>query len=164
MKKIGDYVVYRKEVCKIVNIKEKYMKDIDYYSLVPIDDESLHLDVPTTIDNQYLRDLINKEQVEELIKIIPQIKPIETIEKNMENEYKKLINSDNLEDYIKIIKTTYLRNQERIDNKRKISDKDEYYFNLAEKYLYNEFRIVLNMTFDEIKEYITTKVKSLVNY
>ena len=43
------------------------------------------------------------------------------------------------EDLIKIIKTTYLRNKERIDNNKKIGGTDDEYFKQAEKYLYNEF-------------------------
>ena len=31
MYKIGDYIVYQKYVYKIVNIKEKYLTDIDYF-------------------------------------------------------------------------------------------------------------------------------------
>ena len=157
MKKVGDYVVYRKEVCKVVEIKEKFFKDMDYYRLVPIDDKSLHLDVP--VENEgLLRYLITKDEVEELIAKMPSIKPIESNEKILENEYKDLINSGNLEDYIKIIKTTYLRNKERLENKRKISDKDNHYFNLAEKYLYNEFSVVLNKDFDKTKQYVIEKI------
>lgn len=31
MFKIGDYVVYKKEVCRIDNYKEKHINDLDYY-------------------------------------------------------------------------------------------------------------------------------------
>ena len=79
--------------------------------------------------------------------------------KLLENEYKKLLSDETHESLIKIIKTTYLRNKERIDTKRKISDKDEYYFNLAEKYLYNELSIVLNKTYNENKQFIINEVE-----
>lgn len=158
MKKIGEYVIYRKEVCEIVEIKEKFFKNEDYYRLIPISDKTLNLDVPINNSNNILRNLITKKEVEELIKKIPSIKPIESQEKTMENEYKDLINTGNLENYIKIIKTTYLRNQERLENKRKISEKDDYYFNLAEKYLYNEFGIALNKDFEATKNYVIEEV------
>ena len=48
------------------------------------------------------------------------------------------------------------------NNKKKTSDKDSNYFNRAEKYLYNELSIALNMTFDETKEYVISKVQELV--
>ena len=62
---------------------------------------------------------------------------------------------------IKIIKTTYLRNKERLDNNKKISDIDDKYFNMAEKYLYKEFAIVLNMTYEDTKNYVIKMVDSI---
>ena len=62
------------------------------------------------------------------------------------------------EDLIKIIKTTYLRNEKRINDNKKISEIDDTYFKKAEKYLYNEFSVVLNKTFEETKEYVNNKV------
>ena len=93
------------------------------------------------------------------IKNILNIKTIECDDKNIEQEYKKLLNNASWEDLITIIKTTYKRNQARLDNKKKISDKDKNYFELAEIYLYTEFSIVLNMSFEETKEYIIKKVE-----
>ena len=46
--KIGDYVVYKRDVCKIIAIKEKQFMNMDYYVLVPISDETLKIDVDTT--------------------------------------------------------------------------------------------------------------------
>lgn len=80
----------------------------------------------------------------------------------IEAEYKNLLSSGSHEDLIKIIKTTYLRNKKRLDNKKKIGDKDNYYFKKAERYLYNEFSISLNMSFENTKDYITEQVASLV--
>lgn len=146
MKKVGEYVVYRKDVCKIVEIKENYAKGKDYYRLIPIDDETLHVDIPIE-ENTYLRDLISKEEVENIIKEIPNIEVISCEDKQLESVYKTLLNSNDLKDYVRIIKITYLRNKEREENKKKQSDKDHHYFELAEKYLYNEFSIVLNKTY-----------------
>lgn len=160
MKEVGDYIVYRKDVCKIIDIKKNHLNNMDYYILIPIDDESLHIDVP--VDNQmgYLRDLISKEEVATIIQKIPTINVIESDEKRLENEYKNLLSEGTHENLIKIIKTTYLRNKDRLDNKKKISDKDNHYFELAEKYLYNEFSVVLNMNYDQTKEYVINQVLS----
>lgn len=158
MHSVGDYVIYRKEVCEIIGIKEKVFDDKNYYVLVPVNDKSLKLQVPIE-DNPYLRDLVSKEEIEKVIEMIPEIEVINTTEKLIENEYKKLMNSGSFEDLIKIIKTTYLRNQNRLENNRKISEKDEQYFNKAEKLLYTEFSMVLNKSYDETKEYIVNKVE-----
>lgn len=161
MKKVGEYVVYRKDVCKIVEIKENYTKGKDYYRLIPIDDETLHVDILIE-ENTYLRDLISKEEVENIIKEIPNIEVISCKDKQLESVYKTLLNSNDLKDYVRIIKTTYLRNKEREENKKKQSDKDHHYFELAEKYLYNEFSIVLNKTYEETKEYVINEVEALL--
>lgn len=57
--------------------------------------------------------------VEEIIQSIPTIETIKSDSKILEQEYKLLIQSGTHEDLIKIIKTTYLRNKERLDNNKK---------------------------------------------
>lgn len=160
MHKVGDFVVYKRDVCEVVGIKKSYFRGLDYFVLLPLNDKTLKIQVPT--NNKFLRNVISKKKVIEIINNIPSIELIKTDNKLIENEYKRLLNSDKYEDLIKIIKTTYIRNKEREDSKKKISDKDKFYFEKAEKLLYSEFSIALNMTFDETKEYVTNKVISLV--
>lgn len=163
MYKINDYLVYKNDVCKVKNIKKNEINGLDYYILVPTNDDSLIINVPTDNRMGYIKNIITKEEAEKLINDIPKIKPLKNIEdKYIENTYKNLIYNGTREDLIKIIKTTYLRNKERINNKKKISDKDSNYFNKAEKYLYNELSIVLNKTFDETKEYIINRVNEQI--
>ena len=131
----------------------------DYYVLNPIEDDTLQIEIPTS--SIYLRDLISKEKVQRIIKNIPHIPIIECEDKQLENEYKNLMNTESLENYIRIIKTTYLRNKEREQQKKKLRDKDSHYFNLAEKYLYNEFSVLLNKTFEETKNYVIESVMKL---
>lgn len=155
MLKIDEYVVYKHDVCKIVSINNR--NNLDYYVLVPISDSTLKISVPCN-NTSLVRKLISKEYAYNLIDMMPNIEVLNMNVKLLENEYKILLNDCSHESLIKIIKTTYLRNKERIDTKRKTSDKDEYYFNLAEKYLYNELAIVLEMTYDEVKEYIIERI------
>ena len=158
MYKIGDFVVYKRDVCKIVNIKNE--KGINYYILVPIDDDTLKITVD--VNNNFIRSIKTKEESESLIKDILNIDVINTDDKNLENEYKKLLSSGSLEDLVKIIKTTYLRNKERMDNHKKIGEKDDNYFKKAEKLLYNELSISLNMSYEDTKNYIINKVNNLI--
>lgn len=153
MFKVGEIIVYKKEVCKIKEIKEKYIQNKDYYIMNPIEDETLVINVP--IDNEKnLREVITKEKAKKVIENISNIEPLDINNKNIEFEYKQLLNEDSLENLIKIIKTSYLRNFEREKNKKRISDIDKMYFEKAEKRLYNELSISLNLTYDETKEYI----------
>ena len=155
----NDLLVYKKDVCAVGEIKFKYIKDIDYYILRPINDKSLKIQVPTTSSS--IRKLITKEKIEEIIDNITNIEIIKNDTKKLENNYKQLMQSGTHEDLIKIIKTTYLRNKERLDNNKKTTDKDNYYFNQAELYLYNEFSVVLGLTYDGTKQYVIDKLNKL---
>ena len=162
--KIIIFKKYKKDVCKVKEIRKNKMNNSDYYILVPIEDKSLIIDVP--VDNKfgYIKDIMTKEEANELINKIPSIELISVSnDKYIEKEYKNLIYSGTKEDLIKIIKTTYLRNDKRIKNNRKKSERDDKYFNLAEKYLYNELSISLNMSFDDTKKFIINKVSQLSN-
>ncbi len=155
------YIVYKRNVCKIKEIKN--INGEDYYVLTPIDDESLIITVPKNSSSNLIREIISKEETEKLIDSIPSINIIDTNEKILENEYKTLLNSGKLSDLIKIIKTTYLRNFNRINNHKKISEKDDNYFNKAENLLCHELSISLGLSFDETKKYIKERVESLIN-
>lgn len=56
------------------------------------------------------------------------------------------------ENLIKIIKTSYLRNEKRINSNKKISAKDDIYLKKAEELLYRELSYSLNMSFDDVFE------------
>ena len=129
--------------------------------LSPIDDKSLTISVLLDKVDNLLRKIISKEECEKLIMSIPNIEIIKVDDKLLENEYKNLLSTGKLEDLIRIIKTTYLRNKERVDNHKKIGEKDENYFNKAESLLYNELSICLGMNYSDTKKYIVDKVKSL---
>lgn len=161
MYKVGDYIVYKRDVCKVKEIKEKYYNNTDYYVLNPISDDSLRINVPVDND-KLLRSLITEEEVKLIIKNIPNIDIIDEDDKMLETIYKDLLKSENHEDLIKIIKTTYLRNKDRVDNNKKISEKDNTYFNLAERYLYTEFSVVLNKSFDDTRDYVISEVEKLI--
>ena len=73
----------------------------------------------------------------------------------------ELLKSGTYNDLIAIIKTTYLRNETRDKEKKKRSEKDTTYFNLAEKYLYTEFSVVLGKNYEDTKEYVISKVREI---
>lgn len=157
MKKIGEYVIYQKDVCKIIDIKENDFTHKLCYLLTPCKEESLKLTVP--VESKSIKELMTQKELEELIKKIPEINIINVSDKEMESEYKRLLSQGKREGLISIIKTTYLRNEKRIENKKKISDKDNKYFQLAEDYLYNEIAIILNISKEDAKEYVIKRVE-----
>ena len=150
MKNCGDYIVCHKQVCKIVSIKDNIL------TLVPVNDETLKMRIPK--DSKVLRNLMSKDEIDKLLKEIPSIEAIGTNERMIENTYKELLQSGSYEDLIKIIKTAYLRNENRKNNNKKISDRDSNYLNQAEKYLYTEIGAVLGLDYENAKEYVISTV------
>lgn len=164
MFKIGDYVVYKRDVCIVKDIKEKYFANNDYYLLSPIDDDSLTISLPISKSEDAIRNVMSKKEVEDLINKVLDVEVI--IPENdrlIEHNYKELINSGKHEDLISIIKTAYLRNKNREDNGKKIGEKDDAYLKKAERTLYNEFSIALNMSYEDTKKYVVDKVNKKSN-
>ena len=148
-----NYIVYRKEVCQIIDEKE------GIYVLIPAYDNSIKYKVPA--NSPLLKDLMTREEIDRLLLEIPHINVLNMSDKQIEQMYKELMNNGTHEDLVKIIKTTYLRNQLRILNNKKISEKDDEYLKRAEKYLYEEIGVVLNMSFEQTKEYVIKKISEL---
>ena len=161
MYKSGDVVVYGRDVYRIKDVKDNYLFNKNYYIMNPIDDDSLVTSVPVDTTS-YLRDVITKEEAEELIAKIPSIEIVQASDRDIEYEYKQLLRENTLEALIKIIKTTYMRNMMRQNQNKRISEKDEQYFNQAERRLYNELSISLHLTFDDTKRYVIDSVKALL--
>lgn len=156
MLKVGEYVIYQEQVCQIKEQKINEFTHLESFILVPITDSSLKVNVP--IDNPNIKNLMTKQEIEDLLSKIKTIPLIEVDDKLLESEYKKLFHSGNREDLVKIIKTTYRRNQARINHNKKTSEKDTHYFTLAENLLYSEIAAVLGITLEEAKEYVLQNV------
>lgn len=157
MYKINDTIIYKRDVCIIKEIKEKYYQDNDYYCISPITDTTLTINVPVL--SPQIKPTLTKEEALEIINGIPKIKAITSDDKSPENIYKELLSTDNISDLVKIIKTTYIRNKNRVDSGKKIGDKDDTYFKIAETYLYSILSVSLNMTIEECKEFIVKKLE-----
>lgn len=161
MFQVDEYLIYKKDVCKIKDIKKQFRDDLDYFVLMPVKDESLKIEIPSNSKN--IRKLLSKKEIDQIIVKIPSIPKIEIEERLLESEYKRLLNSGREEDFIQIMKTTYERNQKRLEQKKKIGDKDKRYFEQAENYLCQEFSVVLQLSKEETKEYIKNKIKNEKN-
>lgn len=155
-----NYIMYKNEVCKIVDKKHFSGIDKDYYTLIPIKDESLVIDVPTDNEFGFLRSIMTKEEAMDLIHKMKKIHPLQVEERTMEATYKDLLYHGTQEDLVKIIKTTYLRNEARKKGKKKSSEKDSKYFEKAEDFLYQELSIALDIPFDETKSFIQKQMES----
>lgn len=163
MYEINEYIIYKNEVCIVKDILKKYYKGEDFYVLEPINDKSLSIKLPVSDKNKILRRIITKEEALNLINEIPKIETVMLDDKYLDNSYKELLNERSHHSLIKIIKTAYIRNEERRNNKLKAKEKDCNYFNMAEKLLYDELSIALEKSYDDTKKFVINEVKKLEN-
>lgn len=159
---IGDKIMYRQDVCVVKDIRVNPYSHLECYVLSFLADDSLTVEVPVNAVGM-LRSLISKEEIEDVIKKIPDVPVIKVVDTQLENVYKELLSSGNPLDLVKIIKTAYLRNQKRLENKKKIGEKDNNYLLRAEKCLFEEFGAVLGMSFEETKDYVMQEVDKIDN-
>lgn len=152
----GSLVVYKRDVCKVVDIR--VIRDKSYYVLNSTIDSSLKIDVPVNKEKKLLRPLITKKELDNLINEIKFLPVLDVEARMLEDEYKRLLKDGTMESLITIIKTAHLRNKIRQENKKKLADNDQYYFNLAERYLYNEISYVLNVSYDDAKNFVISSL------
>ena len=117
------------------------------------------MQVPIANKAGHLRALITKEEIEELIASTAYIDLLENKPANMKSQYANLLKTDDIHDLIAIIKTSYSRNQARIENHKKTASVDDEYLQKAENYLFNELAVALDMSYEAAKEYFNSRVE-----
>ena len=141
MFRIGDYVAHYKEgVCEVVNIGKIDMgsSDKEYYTLKPVYDAAGTVYTPVDNKREQIRQLITKEEAENLIKEMSEIDTIGvTNEKQREAMYKNALLHNQCREWVSLIKTSYGR-----------------YMSSAEKFLYGELAVVMEMPRDKVSGYV----------
>ena len=163
MFKIGDYVVNLKNgVCKIEDILNMNLsgESKEYYLLIPQNEQNAKVYIPVDAADSRIRLTMDKEQAMALIKKMKDIEEISIEnEKERERVYKEILNSRNPELLVSIIKTLYLRKQDRVKEGKKNTAVDEHYFKLAEKHLCKELAFVLQISQQELDEMILKNIE-----
>lgn len=164
MFEIGDVLMYRRELCKVVDFHKNEINKEMYYVLTPLEESTTKTKIQVPVANRanHLRKLITKAEIDELLLKVPNLELVQSRNSNMKNEYASLLNSGKFEDLFRIIKTTYLKRQERLTSKKKLGMIDESYFQEAERCLYTELGYVLNMSFDETRDYVCKEIEKCI--
>ncbi|MBR3004681.1 MAG: CarD family transcriptional regulator, partial [Lachnospiraceae bacterium] len=158
MFKVGDLIVYGNTgVCRVEEIGIPALagaaEDKKYYTLSPYYGRNSRIYTPCDNDKVVMRPVITKQEARELIGKIKSIGLLEiTDEKKREETYKSVMRGCDCMEFISIIKTIYLRKQERIAEGKKVTANDEKYFNMAEDKLYGELAIALEIDKNKVKD------------
>ncbi|MBO5610117.1 MAG: CarD family transcriptional regulator [Eubacterium sp.] len=163
---VGDFIIYGSNgVCRITHIGPMKMpgvpKDRLYYTMVPCYIRDSEIFTPVDNERVVMRKVMSKDEAEDFIQSISEIKELEIIEeKRRELEYKQAVLTCEPEVLVSLIKTIYTRMEDRIAEGKKVTSSDSKYFHLAEESLYGELAISLDMEKEEVKDYVKEKVEN----
>ena len=117
--------------------------------------------MPVDSPKESMRRVLKREEAKELIGMIPEI-PLLTIsnDKLSEQIYRDCMKTGNSKEWVRIIKTIYLRKQKRIEEGRKVTAVDSKYFHMAEESLYGELAVSLEIKRDAVEDYIKSTLHS----
>lgn len=161
----GDYVINGNNgICYVQEITTLNLTGIDnkreYYLLKPVYQAGSTVYIPVDTAEASLRQAVSKQEADKLIESIPDIPTIPFVdEKTLERTYKEYMHEGSCESWVKLIKTIYLRKEKRVLTGNKVTAVDSRYFKLAEDFLYGELSIALNISRDEVREYITSNIE-----
>lgn len=161
----NEYVVCgNKGVCSVEDVTTLDISGVDkkreYYILKPVYMAGSTVYIPVDTAEGTMRRVLSREEADSLINSIPEI-PLITItnDKLLEQEYRSCMKSNSCEEWIRIIKTIYLRKQKRLEAGRKVTAVDSKYFRQAEDNLYGELAVSLGMDRKDVEHYITREME-----
>lgn len=167
MFEIGEFIVYgHNGICKVEDITYLDMSGVDkdrlYYVLQPVNTKGGKVYSPVDSNKIQTRKMLTEQEANELIDEIPEIEQLwVTNDKLREEQYKAAVKGCDCRQWIRIIKTLYLRKKERLAQGKKVTAIDEHYMKLAENQLYGELSVALGKKRGEMEDFITQRINKL---
>ncbi|MDD7388108.1 MAG: CarD family transcriptional regulator [Lachnospiraceae bacterium] len=166
MFKVGDYVMYKTEgVCRIEEITamDHFPKDRQkklYYVMSPLKDSGLK--IYSAVDNTMIprRPVMTEQEARNMVEAMADIPELEIEnEKYREESYKKALKSCDCREWVRIVKTIWMRRQGRYAEGKKSTAIDDQYQKAAEALLLEELSVALHMSEEEVNEYIKSHMQ-----
>ena len=149
--KINDTVLYGFDgVCTVTDITKKTVcgKEYSYYVLKPVSTDRSTFFVPTENEKSVakLKRVLSEKEIYQLIRSMPKGDTIWIDNENLRTErYKQIIAGNDRQQLVALIRTLYFKKCELEEKGKKLHKWDETYMKEAEKLLYEEFSLVLNL-------------------
>ncbi|MDE6780561.1 MAG: transcriptional regulator [Ruminococcus sp.] len=160
MYSVNDTVVYGSNgVCVITAIEKRDFsgENVEYYILQPVINPKNTFYVPTanSVLTNKLKKIYSRKEIDSLISSMSG-KSCLWIDDALKRKeiYRKIIENGNRNELLGMIKTLYQKNTELLQQRRKLYSTDEKFLRDAENILYNEFAYSLNISRDEVSDYI----------
>lgn len=161
----GDMVVYGTTgVCRVEEITRPNMSGVDrnkpYYLLKPLFQDGV-IYTPVKNGKVSIRPVISAEEAEALIDLIPHMRAevchAPTLQA-LAQHYQTVVRSHDCRDLIELMMSIYAKRCQVEAQKRRLGMVDERYMKQAERLLYGEFSVALNIPIDEVQPYIARRV------
>lgn len=169
MYKTGDFIQYGGiGVCIITDIEESAVKihwhceqELLYYVLKPLY-QSCTIFSPVSNPKVFMRPIINKEEAEQIIEMMPKIKAEiyhTRLIRQLSEHYEESLKTHNCIDWAKLTTSIHAKKKLLEQDKRKLGAIDEKYLKRAEELLYGELSAALGISKDKIPEYIAHRTQ-----
>lgn len=156
---INDTILYGTHgICRIADIVKEPFAGAkgNFYILNPVQNPSSTIYVP--VDNEKLtsrmRSILSEEEIYSLLKTMPDEEPWIENKNDRAARFRTILNSGNRAEILSLIKTIYKHREELKANGKKLHAADESTFKEAEKVIYDEFALVLNIKRDQVIPFI----------
>ena len=154
----NDYVVYgRSGVCRVEGMKR--LDGTDYYLL-----RSLHQNcrITTPVNGKNaIRAVISKDEANALIDAIPTVKaevPATNNARELSEKYRASVMPQECRELIELTMSIYAKKKAAQKAKKRLSSTDEAFLKEGEGLLFGELAIALDIPFDEVQNYIKSRL------
>ena len=162
MFQINDYVFYESGgICRVSDIQVAPLPnmpaDRQYYILQSIHESNGVSFVPVDSQQVFLRPLMSRAEAEELLERMPYIATIrENQSKLLRAKYIEAMRTYDPVEWVRVIKTVYLRANEKISKTQRISETERNFSDTAKRYLHAELALALELPEKEMETYLTS--------
>lgn len=167
MYQVGDLVLYGSTgVCRVSEIKKQDFPSTGeqklYYVLRPLYQECV-ISTPVDSDKVFIRPIISKAEANRLIDRMPTIHAQayhSKVSRELAEHYEALLKSHDCADWVELTMSIYTKKQDALRRKRKFGAVDERFLKRAEDLLFGELAAALEISRDQVQEYISSHLEN----
>lgn len=163
MFKIGEFVIYGTVgVCQISDISQQDFSGNErkYYLLSPVYDKDTTIYAPVDSAKVNMREIMSRQDAERFVAHLPSVKSRSYInDKERTQVYKDILSSGNCVNLASMIKEISCSRQQRMDNKKTLSEREQTGIKNAKKLLYGELAAALKIVPEQVPDYINDRVR-----
>ena len=156
----GEYVIYgckgvHRIMGRVMLAMDSTASEKEYYVMQPCGKTDGSVYAPVNAEKTNMRRIMTREEAEQLLRTASTIQLLDFHNRKLlEEACKECIRSCDPEELMRVIRTLYIRKQERLRQGKKMTLTDIHYMEQAENILYMELSIIFDRPKDEIPAFI----------